>query len=62
MARKPAKNQCKLMCCALSDETIAKIRQGIVEWVAGKYAEERQYGPACHCGVRGAKTECPRHA
>ena len=40
---------------------IARIRESLVDWYPGKWAEERNYGPACHCGVAGAKEPCTRH-
>ncbi|MFE6222939.1 hypothetical protein [Streptomyces sp. NPDC057854] len=40
---------------------IAHIRESLVGWHAGKWAELMNYGPACHCGLRGAKEACTRH-
>lgn len=38
-----------------------RIRESLVDWYPGKWAEEQNYGPACHCGLRGAKEPCTRH-
>jgi hypothetical protein len=40
---------------------IARIRESLVGWYPGKWAEENARGPACHCGLRGAKEPCTRH-
>lgn len=40
---------------------IERIRETLVGWYPGKWAEEVALGPACHCGVWGAKEACPRH-
>jgi hypothetical protein len=63
--RKPqeskAKRDCKLHCCTVPTARVVEIREDIKDWHAGQYAEERAYGPACHCGVAGAKEPCTRH-
>lgn len=57
--RKPrvskAKQDCKFHCCAVSDERKAEIAESV------KVINVPTYGPACHCGLRGAKEVCPRH-
>lgn len=40
---------------------IARIRESLVGWYPGKWAELMGRGPACHCGLRGAKEPCTRH-
>ncbi|GHF94516.1 hypothetical protein [Streptomyces hydrogenans] len=40
---------------------IARIRESLVDWYPGKWAEENAIGPACHCGLRGVKEACTRH-
>ncbi len=40
---------------------IAHIRKTLVDWYPGKWAEEMNMGPACHCGLRGVKEACTRH-
>ncbi len=54
--RKPTKNDCKFHCCAITDERKAEIAESARE------PNVPTYGPACHCGLRGAKEPCPRHA
>lgn len=56
-----AKQQCKLICCTTPPEALERIRADLKVWVAGKWAEELNVGPACHCGLRAAKEPCPRH-
>ena len=56
-----AKQTCKLICCTTPPKALEKIRADIEVWVAGKWAEELDIGPACHCGLRLAKEPCPRH-
>lgn len=60
-AEPKAKRDCKLHCCTVAEERAAEIQQDIDTWHAGEYAEERNYGPACHCGLAGAKEPCTRH-
>lgn len=38
-----------------------RVRESLEGWYPGKWAEEINYGPACHCGVAGAKEPCTRH-
>ena len=59
--RAAPKNQCKLHCCVLSDEDRARIKATLDDYRPGQWAEQINYGPACHCGVAGAKEGCPRH-
>ncbi|GGR51387.1 hypothetical protein GCM10010282_50360 [Streptomyces roseolus] len=40
---------------------IARIRETLIDWYPGKWAEQMNVGPACHCGLRGAKEACTRH-
>lgn len=40
---------------------IARIRETLIDWYPGKWAEGLELGPACHCGLRGAKEPCTRH-
>lgn len=40
---------------------VARIRESLIDWYPGKWAEGQNYGPACHCGLRGAKEPCTRH-
>lgn len=61
-SRKPAKpklsaaeRNCKFHCCAISDERKAEISASINE------PNPPTYGPACHCGLAGAKEPCTRH-
>jgi hypothetical protein len=39
----------------------AHIRETLKDWAPGKWANDVGYGPACHCGVAGAKEPCTRH-
>ena len=39
-----------------------RIRDSLEDWYPGKWAELVAPGPACHCGLRGAKERCTRHA
>lgn len=40
---------------------LVRIRESLKNYYPGRWAEERGYGPACHCGLRGAKEPCTRH-
>jgi hypothetical protein len=40
---------------------LTHIRETLVGWYPGKWAEEVPVGPACHCGLRGTKEPCTRH-
>lgn len=55
------KIDCKLACCTTPKHRIPEIQMDVDEWEPGEWAKRVSYGPACHCGVRGAKVPCPRH-
>jgi hypothetical protein len=55
------KNQCKLVCCTVSDERVAEIQMDIDHWSPGRYAEENGYGPSCTCTLAAAKEPCILH-
>ena len=40
---------------------IARIRESLVGWYPGKWAEELGYGPTCSCNLRGWKGPCACH-
>lgn len=60
-SKSKAERDCKLHCCTVPEARVSEIREEIKDWRAGQYAEERAYGPACHCGLAGAKEPCTRH-
>lgn len=56
-----AKQNCKLICCTTPPEALERIREDLKDYRPGRWAEENDYGPACSCGLRGAKGACYRH-
>lgn len=54
------KSSCTMVCCAVSDEMVKKIKADLARETPGLWARENNYKPGCTCGLR-RNGYCVRH-